>query len=260
MLQDLRVPHPNLLPKGEGTKQKSPQKPCLPLARAGQYRYTHRMNSPANLPRIAASVLAANSGRLADELSAMTDAGADFFHWDIMDGHFVPNLSFGPHIVKNLRPLTNKIFDVHLMVNHPSDWIDAFADAGADCISFHTETVADTFKLIEKIKARDIIVGLAINPDTNLNTIDDDVFKEIDRVLIMTVRPGFGGQEFIDQSAKIKTIHAKYPKLDIMVDGGINLETAPIVLAAGATSLVTGSALFNAPDKKEFIAQLKAGA
>jgi len=210
-------------------------------------------------PFIAASVLAADFGRLDDDLSAMDAAGVDLFHWDMMDGHFVPNISFGPAVMKALRGTTKKPFDVHLMVTNPIQWIDAVIDAGADHISFHVEAVADPMLLIKKIKDKNIGVGLALNPDTIIDNIASEIFTELNRVVVMTVNPGFGGQKFIDQSMKIKMIRAQYPHLDIMVDGGVNIETAAIVIEAGATTLVTGSALFNASDKAKFISTIKGG-
>lgn len=208
-------------------------------------------------PSIAASVLAADFGHLFDDLSAMDQAGVDLFHWDMMDGHFVPNISFGPAVMKALRKVSKKEFDVHLMVTNPVQWIDPVIDAGAECISFHIEAVADARPLIEKIKSAKVKAGLAINPDTTLDTIDSEILSVLDRVIIMTVNPGFGGQKFIDQSMKIKMLRQKFPKLDIMVDGGVNLETASVVTNAGATTLVTGSALFQAKDKQEFITRIK---
>lgn len=208
-------------------------------------------------PFIAASVLAADFGRLGDDLSAMDAAGVDLFHWDMMDGHFVPNISFGPAVMKALRPVSAKPFDVHLMVTNPIQWIDAVADAGADNISFHAEAVADPLLVIQKIKDKKIDVGLALNPDTVIDTISPEIFALLNRVVVMTVNPGFGGQKFIDQSMKIKMLRDKFPALDIMVDGGVNIETAPIVVEAGATTLVTGSALFNSSDKKKFVSAVK---
>lgn len=223
------------------------------MSRRGKSATTESMNSL----HLAASVLAADMGYLGDEITALTAANIDIFHWDIMDGHFVPNISFGPMVMKALRPLSDKIFDVHLMVSNPIQWIDSTADAGADYISFHIEAVADPMIVIKKIKDHHVKAGIAINPDTTIDTIPDAVFAEIERVIIMTVNPGFGGQKFIDQTMKIKALRARFPDLDIMIDGGVNLETAPLVIEAGATTLVTGSALFNADDKQEFIAAIR---
>jgi len=191
----------------------------------------------------------------------MLDAlGIDIFHLDIMDGHFVPNLTFGPHVIKALRPLTKKTFDVHLMVTDPAHWVDAFADAGANLISFHAELKIDHAALANTIRNKNIKAGLAFNPGTDLSAVDESLFAQIDQILIMTVNPGFGGQAFIDQSAKIKQAAAlrhKYPQLDIMIDGGINPETAKTVRNAGATILVSGNALLKSNDRAVTLAQLK---
>lgn len=198
-------------------------------------------------PAIAASVMAADLACLDDEMRAMTHAGIDAFHWDIMDGHFVPNLTFGPEHIRQLRPHTPVYFDVHLMVTNPEAWIDRMAQAGADALSFHAELPHDPMTLLEQIKSHGLDAGIAVNPETDLSLIDSAVFPQLDRLLIMTVKPGFGGQNFIDQTAKIEqaaALREKYPHLHIVVDGGINLETAPRVLAAGATTLISGSHLF----------------
>jgi ribulose-phosphate 3-epimerase len=210
---------------------------------------------------IAASVLAADPACLGDEIGALEAAGVDLFHLDIMDGHFVPNLTFGPHVVKALRKFSAKEFDVHLMVTDPAQWIDAFADAGANAITFHAEVVTDIAALAQTIRAKNIKAGLAFNPATPITSIDEKIFALIDRVLIMTVNPGFGGQAFIDQSDKINQVAALQKKydFDIMVDGGITLETAKIVAAAGANLLVSGNALMKSADRAAFIAQMKQG-
>lgn len=204
--------------------------------------------------------MAADAARLGDEIQAVTALGADILHWDIMDGHFVPNLTFGVQVVKALRPVTTHEFDVHLMVTHPENWIDGFADAGADTISFHVEAIPDPLSLVTRIKQHSVKAGLAFNPETPLTMLDEEHFAVIDRILVMTVKPGFGGQAFIPQDEKIRqaaAIQKKYPHLDIMIDGGINLETAKPCVTAGATSLVSGSALFNNKDRGAFISALK---
>jgi ribulose-phosphate 3-epimerase len=203
-------------------------------------------------PHIAPSMLAAPAASLGDALQAVTHAGADVIHWDIMDGHFVPNLTFGPHIVKACRGLSKLEFDVHLMVTNPENWIEAFVDAGADCLDIHVELCERVVPLLQEIKSKECRAGLVINPQTNIETITDTMLAMIDRVIVMSVQPGFGGQSFIDVTDKIKTLAQRcqpYPHIDIMVDGGINLETAPKVLAAGAKTLVVGYGLFSAaPD------------
>lgn len=211
---------------------------------------------------VAASLLAADPARLGDEIKALTAAGTDIFHWDIMDGHFVPNMTFGPHVVKGLRAATHKEFDVHLMVTDPAQWIDPFIDAGADAISFHAEIVTDIAAFAQHLHSKNIKAGLTFNPGTNIDSVDETVFAHIDRVLVMTVNPGFGGQSFIDQSEKITQLNRlqQKHKFSIMVDGGINLETAKIVTAAGATELVSGSALMKSNDRATFIRKMQQGA
>ena len=215
-------------------------------------------------PAIAASLLAADLACLGDEIRAMTHAGVDVFHWDIMDGHFVPNLSFGPDHVERLRSATPVYFDVHLMVTHPENWIDAFAAAGADAISFHAELPQDHLILAKQIRSHDVDVGLAFNPETPLSAVDASVLDQVDRILIMTVKPGFGGQNYIDQSQKIRDaakLKEKHPHLQIVIDGGINDKTAQAVIDAGATTLVSGSFLFkNKNDYKSSVASLRGGA
>ncbi len=208
-------------------------------------------------PSIAASVMAADSAHLGEEIAAITAAGIDIFHWDIMDGHFVRNLTFAPSTVKQLRSYTDVPFDIHLLVTDPAQWLDLFIDAGANSISFHIEAEKNPLPLIDKLKQHNVIAGLAINPETQLTSISDDVFKALDRVVVMTVTPGFGGQSFIDETLKIQTLAHRFPHLDIMVDGGINLKTAPLAITAGATTLVSGSALFNSDDPHAFLRNIK---
>jgi ribulose-phosphate 3-epimerase len=203
-------------------------------------------------PCIAASLLAADSTRLGDQIASLDRDSIDIFHWDIMDGHFVPNLTFGPHIVAACRPLTSKEFDVHLMVTDPSNWIDVFVQAGADTLTIHTELGDDTVSnCLTKIKAQKCKAGIAFNPETSLDHIDIALLQNIDRILLMSVKPGFSFQSFIDITDKIKQAaewRKHYPHLDIMIDGGINISNAATVVACGATSLVTGNALFKAKE------------
>lgn len=210
---------------------------------------------------LAASVMAMNHSALGDEMRASDAAGIDLFHWDIMDGHFVPNMTFGAAALRDLRSVTNKEFDTHLMVTNPAQWIDDFAKAGSNAITFHAELDdLDIIALAQKIRAHGIQAGLAFNPDTPLDHVPQDVFAHIDRILIMTVFPGFGGQAFIDQSAKIQQavlLKQRFPHLCIAVDGGINLDTAPIAIKAGADLLVSGSALNKASSQADFITAIK---
>lgn len=209
---------------------------------------------------LAASVMAMNQLSLGDDIRTIEAAGIDIFHWDIMDGHFVPNMTFGPATIQAARPLTQKPFDVHLMVSEPAAWIDVFAKAGSNSLTFHQEATNDITSLAAKIRSHGVKAGLAFNPDTQLDAVDDAVFAHIDRILIMTVNPGFGGQTFIDQSAKIrqaKEIQTRHTHLDIMVDGGINDTNAHLSIQAGANILVSGSALMKAAMPSQFISSIK---
>jgi ribulose-phosphate 3-epimerase len=212
--------------------------------------------------RVAASLMAADLTRLGDEVRAMEAARVDAFHWDIMDGHFVPNLTFGPDAVKKLRPITQLFFDVHLMVDKPDKWIGPFVDAGANAITFHVEAVDNPESLIDKIKEYGIEAGLAYCPETD---IDESAryLSKLDRILIMTVSPGFGGQNFMDMRNKIKKasiIRENARHLEITVDGGINDNTAKICRTAGATTLVSGSHLFGQKDYTLAVSTLRGDA
>lgn len=212
--------------------------------------------------QIAPSMLSADFARLAEEIKDVEIKGADVLHLDIMDGHYVPNLTFGAPIVKALRPYTNLPFDVHLMVTNPEDYIKAFADAGAQYITVHIETAPHLHKLIHEIKSYGIKAGVSLNPSTPVSLLEE-VADQVDLVLIMSVNPGFGGQSFIPQAVdKIKRTKALLEKAQnhdaiIEVDGGINEKTAPLVVEAGATLLVAGSAVFGAKDRKAMIDALR---
>jgi ribulose-phosphate 3-epimerase len=218
-------------------------------------------NRGMTTPRLFASVMACDAARLHDGMAACARAGVNGFHWDIMDGHFVPNMTFGPHVVRDLRRSTALPFDVHLMVTDPHMWLDVFCDAGANSITIHAECTAAA-QCIDTLRARHVGVGLALNPQTPLGHIGATLLEKIDRILIMTVQPGFGGQSMIDQTDKIRAaavLKKQFPHLDIMVDGGINATTAPGILAAGATTLVSGSAIFTAPDMGVAVQSLRGG-
>jgi ribulose-phosphate 3-epimerase len=198
--------------------------------------------------RISASILAADFARLGEEVRAIADAGADMIHIDVMDGHFVPNLTVGPGVVKALRPLTDLPFDVHLMIAPVDPYIDAFLDAGANVLTVHPEAGAHLHRTLQRIRGGGARAGVALNPATPLSALDH-VLDDADLVLAMSVNPGFGGQEFIDSSlAKIAALRARIDacgrEIDLEVDGGITPATAPRAVAAGADLLVAGTAAF----------------
>ena len=199
-------------------------------------------------PLISPSILSADFARLGEEVRAMDQAGADWLHIDVMDGHFVPNLTIGPGVVKALRPHTSKPLDVHLMISPVDGFLDAFAEAGADVLTVHPEAGPHLHRSIQRIKALGKKAGVSLNPGTPAKMLDY-VLEEIDLVLVMSVNPGFGGQKFIaSQLAKIEAIANRVAKLNldvaIEVDGGIDSDNAQSVVSAGATVLVAGTAAF----------------
>ena len=210
---------------------------------------------------LAPSLLSADFVRLAEEIAKVEAAGADWLHLDIMDGHFVPNLTFGPPVVAAIRKITKLPLDVHLMVTNPAELVEQFAAAGADWLTVHVETEPHLHRLVNRIRELGVKPAVTLNPATPVGQLDE-ILSEVDMVLVMSVNPGFGGQKFIPASlSKISRLKEKLNQIGrpvlIEVDGGVNEATAPQLVQAGADVLVAGSAVFGSADMKATISALK---
>lgn len=211
--------------------------------------------------QIAPSVLSADFSRLKDEIAAVEKAGADFLHLDVMDGHFVPNLTIGPFIVEAIRRCTELPLDVHLMIENPSKYIEPFINAGANMVSFHIEVSSNPLPIIKDIQKRKAKAGLALNPETSLEKIKD-YLDMADYILVMSVHPGFAGQSFMKNSVqRITTLkhwrESQKSSFEIEVDGGIKLENIEEVAKAGANLFVSGSGIFKSSDYQKIISQMR---
>ncbi|RDY72217.1 ribulose-phosphate 3-epimerase [Halobacillus sp. SY10] len=213
------------------------------------------------MTKIAPSILASDFSKLGDEIKDVERGGADYIHVDVMDGHFVPNITIGPLIVDHIRPVTDLPLDVHLMIENPDQYIEAFAKAGSDIITVHQEACPHLHRTIQLIKSHGVKAGVVINPATPAETIRP-ILQDVDLVLLMTVNPGFGGQSFIHSVVpKIEQIsqwrEEEGLSFEIEIDGGVKVETAKLCTAAGADVLVAGSAIFNQEDRKKAIEEIR---
>ena len=207
---------------------------------------------------VAPSILSADFSKLREEVQMVEKAGSEYIHIDIMDGHFVPNLTMGPCVVSSIRPHSKAVFDVHLMIDNPEKYVESFAKSGADILTVHYESTNDMKALIKQIKDLGVKVGITINPPTPVEVILPYI-DDVDMVLIMSVNPGFGGQSLIEDCLdKIKFLRANYPDLDIEIDGGVKLDNLDKVMESGANIIVAGSAVFNAENPEDVVKAIKA--
>ena len=219
------------------------------------------MRIKAESPIIAPSILSANFAALGEALYHLEEGGADWVHVDVMDGHFVPNLTFGPPVIKALRQYSNLPFDVHLMIESPERWIEAYRSAGADGITVHAEACTHLHRTLSQIKESGAWTGVSLNPHSSLSIIEE-VITEVDLILLMSVNPGFGGQSFIpntlDKLRRLRRLcETKGHHPIIEVDGGVKVDNIQSIASAGATAFVAGSAIFGAADLKEAILKLR---
>jgi len=211
--------------------------------------------------KIAPSILAANFAKLGEEIKDVENGGADYIHVDVMDGHFVPNITIGPLVVEAIRPVTKLPLDVHLMIENPDPYIPQFVNAGADYLSVHVEACRHLNRTVQLIKSHGVKAGVVLNPATPIETIKH-IIDDVDLILFMTVNPGFGGQKFIHSVLEkiretSKIIKEKGLNIEIEVDGGVNEDTARLCIEAGTDVLVAGSAIYNEKDRKEAIAKIR---
>ena len=216
----------------------------------------------ANPKKIAPSLLSADFSKLQEQITLMEEGGADLHHVDVMDGHFVPNITFGPFIVKAIKKCSNIPLDVHLMIENPEKYVEDFVKAGADYLTVHVEATKHIHRLLQQIRATGAKVGVSLNPGTPLSSIEE-ILDDVDMILIMSVNPGFGGQSFIPQSLdKIRRLRKMLSDrgldhVEIEIDGGVKLENIAEVAAAGVDIFVSGSGIYNAPNPKEMISEMK---
>ena len=213
------------------------------------------------MTKIAPSILSADFSKLGDEIKAVEDAGADWIHVDVMDGHFVPNITIGPPVIESIRKVTDLPLDVHLMIEDADRYIKSFVEAGADILTVQVEACPHLYRTVQIIKEQGVRAGVVLNPATPLSSLEE-VLHELDMVLLMTVNPGFGGQTFIPSMlgkiSNLKDIMSNYEdEIELQADGGVNLENAGDIKESGASILVAGSAIFNSKDYKKAIKSLR---